>query len=193
MHKLEPYYRWRDYYVASEDKDSPFFGRQYSEFAFSNKIYNYFIHPQWDEFGSETLYLKILYVSYLKRFAAIELIGEWNDCISNDVMLLKRNVIDKLSGKGICKFALVGENVLNFHSDDDCYYEEWYEDVKDEKGWIAVINFRKHVLEEMENVALNAYLHYGSHFNAINWQTLKPAHFYKILEQLINEEPLRLR
>ena len=26
MQDIEPYYRWRDYYVA-EDKDSPFYGR----------------------------------------------------------------------------------------------------------------------------------------------------------------------
>ena len=24
MQDIEPYYRWRDYYVAAEDKDSPF-------------------------------------------------------------------------------------------------------------------------------------------------------------------------
>ena len=64
MHDIEPHYMWRDQYVASDDQRSPFFGRQYDEFRFTKKIYNYFIHPQWDEFGSNTLYLKIIYTDY---------------------------------------------------------------------------------------------------------------------------------
>jgi hypothetical protein len=55
MHDIEPYYHWRDRYVAAEDKESPFYGRQYSEFEFSQQIYNYYIHPQWDDFGSPKL------------------------------------------------------------------------------------------------------------------------------------------
>ncbi len=65
MHDIEPYYNWRNLYIASEDPLSPFYGQQYSEFEFSNAIYDYFIHPQWDKFDSATLYLKILYVSFL--------------------------------------------------------------------------------------------------------------------------------
>ena len=76
MHDIEPYYRWRSHYVASEDPRSPFHGRVYSEFQFTEKIYNYYIHPQWDGFGSATLYLKILYVDYDEGYAMIELIGE---------------------------------------------------------------------------------------------------------------------
>jgi len=57
MHDIEPYYKWREYYVASEDEQSPFYGRTYDEFKFTKKIYNYFIHPQWDYIGSQTLYI----------------------------------------------------------------------------------------------------------------------------------------
>src|SRR3546814_1657681 len=32
MHELEPFYKWRDDYIASEDSKSPFFKQQYSEF-----------------------------------------------------------------------------------------------------------------------------------------------------------------
>ena len=46
MHTIEPYYNWRDYYIASEDENSPFFNNNYDEFKFSQKVYNYFIHPQ---------------------------------------------------------------------------------------------------------------------------------------------------
>jgi hypothetical protein len=96
MHFVEPFYNWRGYYIADEDPSSPFYGREYSEFAFSNTIYNFYIHPQWDEFGSPTLFLKVLYADYDERYAIIELIGEWNDAIENDIMLLKRDVIDVL-------------------------------------------------------------------------------------------------
>ena len=81
MHFIEPYFNWRGYYIASDDPQSPFFEREYSEFEFSNRIYNYLIHPQWDYFGSPTLFLKVLYSDYEQGYAIIELIGEWNDAI----------------------------------------------------------------------------------------------------------------
>ena len=59
MHSIEPYYHWRNLYIASEDDASPFYGREYSEFEFENKVYNFLIHPQWDSIGSETLFIKI--------------------------------------------------------------------------------------------------------------------------------------
>lgn len=188
MHHIEPYYNWHQYYVAAEDEDSPFYGRQYSEFEYSNKIYNYFIHPQWDYFGSETLYMKILYVNYDKSVAIIELLGEWNDCLANDIMLLKRNIVDELLPKGIYKYLLIGDNVLNFHSSDDCYYEEWYEDVVESNGWIATINFREHVVEEMEENYLYNYLNFGCHLNIPNWRVLKPLQLVTRVEQLLNNQ-----
>ncbi len=147
MHDIEPYYNWRDDYVASEDEKSPFFGRKYDEFRFTNKIYNYFIHPQWDSFGSATLYLKIIFVDYEEGFSILELIGEWNDCIDNDIMYLKREVVDTLIEAGISKFILICENVLNFHGSDDSYYEEWHQDICEESGWICVINALNHVID----------------------------------------------
>ena len=54
MHTLEPYYAWRNHYVASNDPPSPFFDRTYSEFEYSTKVYNYFIHPQWDSIHAPT-------------------------------------------------------------------------------------------------------------------------------------------
>src|SRR6185312_16127198 len=114
MHDIEPYFNWRHLYMAEEDKLSPFFGREYSEFEYSQTVYNYYIHPQWDEFGSRTLYMKILYVDYGEHFAVIELMGEWNDDIENDIMTLKRDIVDDMIGFKITKFILVAENVLNF-------------------------------------------------------------------------------
>jgi hypothetical protein len=119
---------------------SPFYRRTYSEFEFTQTVYNYYIHPQWDDFGSRTLYLKIIYVDYELNFAIIELIGEWNDAIENDIMQLKRDVIDQLFQEKISKYILITENVLNFHSSDKEYYEEWFEQVTDEEGWIVALN-----------------------------------------------------
>ena len=130
MHEIEPYYKWRDDYIASEDEYSPFYATEYNEFEFDKQIYNYLLHPQWDSFGSNTLYLKVLFVDYDRNYAIIEFIGEWNDAINNDIMLMKRELIDLMVDNGINKFVLIGENVLNFHSSDDCYYEEWFQEVE---------------------------------------------------------------
>ena len=142
MHTIEPYYNWRHLYTAEEDERSPFYGRTYDEFNFTQTIYNYYIHPQWDDFGSRTLYLKIIFADYDQHFAVIELIGEWNDAIENDIMTLKREIIDKLIDEGITRFILSGENVLNFHSSDSSYYEEWLEDIESSAGWLVLLNMR---------------------------------------------------
>lgn len=185
MHELEPFYRWRDYYVADEDKHSPFYGREYSEFEFSTTIYNYYIHPQWDEIGSPTLFCKLLYADYTLEFAVIEFIGEWNDCINNDVMFLKRNIIEKLMHNGINKFLLIGENVLNFHASDDCYYEEWYEEVQDAGGWLVGLGFREHVVEEMKRSCIHHYMLMGEHYDEVNWRTYEPTNLFTKIDNII--------
>jgi hypothetical protein len=160
MHDIEPFFQWRDAYIASEDKRSPLYGRNYDEFYFTNAIYNYYIHPQWDEFGSSTLYLKILYTDYELHYAIIELIGEWNDCIYNDIMTLRREITDLMQSEGIYKFLLVTENVLNYHAaEDNEYYQEWYDEVSDNNGWVAIINPLEHVSDEMHAFGLNQYVH----------------------------------
>ena len=155
MQDIEPYYRWRDLYTSEEDPISPFFGQVYSEFEYSTTIYNYYIHPQWDDFGSRTLYLKVLMADYDEHYAVIELIGEWNDAIENDIMELKREVAEKFMEEGIYKFILVAENVLNFHSGDKDYYEEWFENVTDENGWIVCINMPLATQQEFVKKKLN--------------------------------------
>ncbi|TAH05026.1 MAG: hypothetical protein EAZ15_00240 [Sphingobacteriales bacterium] len=183
MHEIEPYYRWRDDYIASEDKLSPFFDTQYNEFSFDKQIYNYLIHPQWDFFGSQTLYIKILFVDYETQYAIIEFIGEWNDAISNDIMLLKREILETIIDQGINKFILLGENVLNFHTSDDCYYEEWFQDIED--GWIAGINFRQHVIDEFKINNIDYYINFGGNLDDLNWRQLKPAQLFLLVENQI--------
>ncbi len=186
MQELEPFYRWRDIYQSENDSNSPFYGREYSEFEFTNQVYNYLIHPQWDEFGSPTLYVKILYADYLKQVAILELIGEWNDAIHNDIMFLKREVAEPLNLAGINKFILIGENIMNFHSSDDSYYEEWYQDVEAEDGWIVALNFHPHVLEEFKQHNLDYYLVFGGELDQFNWRKFNPLQLYSEVQKIIS-------
>jgi len=156
VHDIEPYYNWRGYYVASEDPYSPFFEREYSEFEFSSKIYNYYIHPQWDSFGSQTLFMKVLYCHYDHGFAVIEFIGEWNDLLYNDIMFLKREVI---------------------------YYEEWFEDVNDREGWIALMNIREHVQEDISSANIDSYFVLGGKLNEVKWRTMNPDQLFESVER----------
>src|SRR5690606_3766526 len=100
---------------VSDDERSPYFGKENNMDLYSHTIYNYYIDPAGDYMGPETVYIKILYADYERGFAIIELIGEWNDALYNDIMHLKRNIIEHMIGEGLNKFILIGENVLNFH------------------------------------------------------------------------------
>jgi hypothetical protein len=176
MHQLEPFYNWRHYYLSEEDNRSIFFGRKYSEFEFSQTIYNYYIHPQWDYFGSRTLFLKVLMVDYEERYAIIELIGEWNDAVENDIMTLKRDVLEKFIDEGIYKFILIGENVLNFHSDIRDYYEELFEELNEENGWVVALNMPESTLAEFIAAKINRYVNF---LTVENWRTYKPFHLFQ--------------
>ena len=179
MQDIEPYFNWRHLYTAEEDEHSLFYEREYSEFEYSNTVYNYYIHPQWDEFGSRTLYLKQLYADYEKDFVILELLGEWNDAVENDIMTLKREVIDLLLAKGVRKFLLITENVLNFHSGDSDYYEEWQEEVSERGGWIAFINTPKQTLHDFRHSPMKHYIHF---LETPSWRTWLPEHFYEVVD-----------
>jgi hypothetical protein len=183
MQDIEPFYNWRHIYTSEEDERSPFFGRVYSEFEFTHTIYNYYIHPQWDEFGSRTLYLKILLADYEEKYAVIELIGEWNDAIENDIMTLKRDVVDVLMNNGIYKFIFIAENVLNFHSSERDYYEEWYEDVTDENGWTVILNMPQQTQYDFTKLKLNRYLEL---MELPDWRVYKPFHLFKKIDAQIS-------
>ncbi|MEM8969760.1 MAG: hypothetical protein AAGE93_25300 [Bacteroidota bacterium] len=183
MHNIEPFHRWLSEYDVSSDTRSPFFGKEYNYDLYTNTIYGYYIDPGWDFIGSETLYIKILYADYQRGFVIIEMIGEWNDALHNDIMHLKRNIVDHLQQISIKQFILIGENVMNFHGSDDCYYEEWFEDVED--GWIALVGFRDFVLNEMTEYNIDSYLNYGGNLQIDNWRTMKPQVFHKLVDELI--------
>lgn len=169
--------------MAEEDERSPFFGREYSEVYFTDAIYDHYIHPQWDNIGSSTLFLKLLFADYEDGFAIVELLGEWNDTLHNDIMILKRDIIDTLIDEGIQKFILIGDNVLNFHSSDDSYYEEWFEDIED--GWIVLLNFRDHVLRDFSEVGADQYFISGGPLNDFSWGSYRPLQLYQKIEQIV--------
>jgi len=185
MHEIQPYHRWLSYYDSALDEMSPFFGKEYNYELYSENIYGYYIDPAWDFMGSETLYVKLLFADYDQGFAIIEFIGEWNDAINNDVMHLKRNVIETLSSNNVNKFVLIGEHVLNFHGSDDCYYEEWFEDVED--GWIAALNFRDFVIDEWSKYNGDSYINAGGALNIENWRTMKPQVLYEKVSSFITK------
>lgn len=173
--------------MSEEDKLSPFYGRSYSEFEFSQTVYNYYIHPQWDDFGSRTLYLKVLMADYEEHYAIIEIFGEWNDTIENDIMMLKRDVLEKFMWEGIHKFILITENVLNFHSAESDYYEELYEEIMDENGWVVSLNMPPQTQYDFKLAHLNRYIEL---VELDNWRTYKPFHLFKKID---NDQMARLK
>jgi hypothetical protein len=158
MHDIEPFYNWRHIYIADEDKKSPFYRRTY--------------------------YLKIIYVDYELNFAIIELIGEWNDAIENDIMQLKRDVIDQLFQEKIFKYILITENVLNFHSSDKEYYEEWFEQVTDEEGWIVALNMPEATQYDFKRKKLNYFIEL---MQLENWRVYKPYHLFRKIDDELSK------
>jgi hypothetical protein len=189
MHHLEPFYNWDGFYSATDDERSPFYGTEYNLFHFENAIYGYLIHPQWDFIGSETLYLKVLFTDYDAGYTIIELFGEWNDTLHNDIMHLKRNLIDFMLSEGINKYILIAENVFNFHGNEDDYYAEWFEDVED--GWIAMVNPRDFIETEFARINADYYINFGGGLNEIdNWRTLMPQQVFMLVAGLITHRLL---
>ena len=184
MHTIEPFYRWLQYYDPASDEHSPFYGKEYNYDVYSEAIYNYYIDPAWDFMGSETLYIKILFADYNEGYIVIEFIGEWNDALHNDIMHLKRNIIDHFLYLGIRKYILIGENVFNFHGSDDCYYEEWFDELGD--GWVAAINFRDFVLQEMAKYQIDSYINSGGDLQIENWRNFNPPALFQRIDSIIS-------
>jgi hypothetical protein len=183
VHTIEPFSNWLKYYDSSHDESSPYYGKEYNFDLYEQTIYGYYIDPGWDSFDSETLYTKILYADYDEKFVVLEMIGEWNDTLHNDIMSLKRNLIEVLEEAGINKFILIGENVFNFHGSDDSYYEEWFDDVED--GWIAFVNFPEFLQDELKKYHIDHYVNMGGTLQIDNWRTMHPQTFYKVVEGFI--------
>jgi hypothetical protein len=176
MHTIEPFFNWQHLYNSETDEQCEYFGTVHSEFQFSNTVYNYFVHPQWDTFGSETLYLKILFVDYEDGYCIIEMIGEWNDAIENDSMILKRNLIDIMIQQGIKNYIFITENVLNYHSGDVDYYQEWHEEIAEEGGGIYWLNLPE---SSQYDFVRSKVKNYVMQKEILNWRTMSPMQVYE--------------
>ena len=75
--------------------------------------------------------------------------------------------------------------MLNFHTSDEEYYSEWFEEVSEQDGWIALLNFRPHVLEDLQHANIDQYFLLGGWLNALKWRTLEPETFYEQVEGLV--------
>lgn len=99
-------------------------------------------------------------------------------------MTLRRDVTDQLYKKGITKFIIIAENVLNFHSSDDSYYEEWREQLEDEHGWITVLNMPDQSKYDFKKARFTNYIELNE---LPQWRTIKPEAVF----QLIDHEMLK--
>jgi hypothetical protein len=185
MQDIEPFYNWHYLYNSQDDPLSPFADVEYNEFAYDKTIYNYYIHPQWDEIGSSTLYIKVLFADYESGYMIIELIGEWNDAVNNDIMFLKRNIIDIFIENGIYEFIVIGENVLNFFYEDESYYEEWAEDIADKNGWIVFLNLQPHVYVEFKSSRIPFYTILIDELQSLNWRVFKPDKLHDLIDNFV--------
>lgn len=183
MHQLEPFYGWEKHYSNSSDVRSPFYGVTYNEFYYDRQVYQYLAHPQWDEIGSESLLVKILFVDYDQGYAVIELFGVWNDLLLNDYKLLLDQCLEPLLKEGVDKFILIMENVLNIYLDADDYYESFQEE--NDSGWICMLRAREHVLREMNDHDITQYFFWSEHLDEFHWRKMKPLELiYRVEERM---------
>jgi hypothetical protein len=76
---------------------------------------------------------------------------------------------------------LIAENVLNFHSSSDDYYEEWREQVTDKGGWVAIIDMPEQTQYDFKKARLTNYI---TLLDFPQWRTLKPE---AVFQQADNE------
>ena len=74
--------------------------------------------------------------------------------------------------------------MLNFHASDDCYYEEWFQEVED--GWQAGIKFRANVILEFKNGNIDYYINFGGELDDMSWRSSKPIQMFKKVEEQLS-------
>lgn len=175
---IEPFYGWLELYSHDKDSNSPFHEVEHNLFEFDRMIYNMPVHPLWDDFGSESLLVKILYADYAQGFAILELFGEWNDLFDNDFKLLAENCLTYLIDNGIQRFILICENVFHGYFDTDDYYQAVQEEL--EEGWICLVNLRESVQAEMQQYGLHQYLFWSPQLDGLPWRTFQPVQLFRL-------------
>jgi hypothetical protein len=99
-------------------------------------------------------------------------------------MELKREIIDRLSKLKITKYILITENVLNFHSSDKEYYQEWFEEVTEENGWIVSLNMPEATQQDFRKKKLHYYIEL---MEIADWRIYKPYHLFRKIDDQISK------
>lgn len=185
MQDIEPFYGWLDLYAQEMDPNSPFHETLHNEFFYDKAVYNYLAHPLWDEIGSESLLVKILFADYEQQFAIIELMGVWNDLFENDFKLFAENCLTFLMDAGIRKFIFICENVLHIYLDADDYYQAVQEEI--EEGWLCLIRPREHVLEDLRSANIDRFFILSEKLDALHWRKLRPWELFEEVRKLKDE------
>lgn len=185
LHHIEPFYGWLGIYSHEKDERSPFHQVEHNMFYFDRSINRIPAHPLWDEIGSESLLIKILFVDYAARYAIIELFGEWNDLFDNDFKLLAENCLTYLIDHGVNQFIFVCENVFHAYPDKDDYYQAMQEELED--GWMCILRARENVWEEMKDYQISHYFYQSSTLDEIPWRKLKPSQLYFLVESRMRQ------
>lgn len=178
--EIEPFYGWLPLYSHEQDENSPFHEVVHNLFQYDRYIHNIPCHPLWDDFGSESLLLKILYASYQDGYAIIELFGEWNDLFENDFKLLAENCLTYLLDHGINRFILICENVFHIYLEGDDYYQAMQEELGD--GWICAMRMREEVRQEMQEYGILDYFYWSEAVDQLRWRKLKPKQLYELID-----------
>lgn len=181
LRDIEPFYGWQHLYQTEKDTLSPFYEVTHSEFYYDRFVNGIPMHPQWEDFGSESLLCKIIYANYKVGFAIIELVGEWNDLFENDYKLFAENCLTYLVDNGIDKIVLICENVFHIYLQDDDYYDAMQEEMGEE-GWICLLKPREEVVEEMTQYHILDYFFWSQILDEVNWRALNPLEILKRIE-----------
>ena len=186
LHHIEPFYGWLNMYSHEIDERSPFHEVEHNLFYFDRSINNIPAHPLWDDFGSESLLVKILFADYREGYAIIELFGDWNDLFENDFKLLAENCFTYLLDHGIDKFILLCENVFNIYLETDDYYQALQEELGEE-GWLCLMRTRTCVWEELLNYDIASYFYRSPILDELPWRKLKPFQLFQIVNSRISQ------
>ena len=181
---FEPFYGWVTWYDPDTDDNSPFYGGGPHRNEEGPKIYNFPAHPDWDDFGSESLLTKILFADYSRGYVVIEFLGYWNDLLLNDFKMLAENVLTWLIDGGIRHFIFLTENVFNIWLGSDDYYEALQEEIED--GWICILKGRKSVLAEIDRYGIDRFLYRSSALDNLQWRKLKPWDLFDVVNESIS-------
>ena len=86
-------------------------------------------------------------------------------------------VLLKPKGDSISEVIHLGKSVGTSKARN--YYEEWYNEIY--KGWITLINFKQHVLNEMNKISLHKFMNQKTKW--VNWRTFNPNQLHKLIEK----------